>query len=77
MSNAPSIDNDDIALVWRKSRFSNASGDCVEVAILPRGGAAVRDSKDPQGLQLRFSASEWVAFIDGAKAGVFDLPPAA
>ncbi|MEU4230754.1 DUF397 domain-containing protein [Nonomuraea sp. NPDC026600] len=76
MSDTPSIDSDDTALVWRKSRFSNVSGDCVEVAALPRGGAAVRDSKDPQGLQLQFSASEWVAFIDGAKAGEFDLPSA-
>ncbi|MEU7740432.1 DUF397 domain-containing protein [Nonomuraea sp. NPDC049158] len=76
MSDTPGTSSDDAALVWRKSRFSNASGDCVEVATLPRGGAAVRDSKDPHGLQLRFSASEWVAFIDGAKAGEFDLPSA-
>ncbi|MEU7858010.1 MULTISPECIES: DUF397 domain-containing protein [Nonomuraea] len=76
MSDTPSIDNDGAVLVWRKSRFSNASGDCVEVATLPGGGAAVRDSKDPQGLHLRFSASEWVAFVDGAKAGEFDLPSA-
>jgi len=35
----------------------------LEVAPLPGGGRAVRDSKDPDGPVLRFTAPEWTAFI--------------
>ena len=59
---------------WRKSSYSgNQGGACVEVAELVDGGRAVRDSKDPQGGVLRFTAAEWSAFLDGAKTGEFDL----
>ena len=58
---------------WRKSRRSNGGGgNCVEVATLPDGGAAVRDSKDPDGPILFFTPGEWVAFRDGMKDGEFD-----
>lgn len=59
-------------LSWAKSSFSFANGDCVEVASLPEGGVGVRDSKDTTGPVLRFTASEWVAFIAGAQNGEFD-----
>ena len=60
-------------LVWRKSARSNSSGgNCVEVAPLPDGGMAVRDSKDPDGPVLTFTAAEWAAFIGGVKDGEFD-----
>jgi hypothetical protein len=59
--------------VWRKSTRSNAGGDCVEVAQLPDGGRAVRDSKNPTGPILRFTAKEWATFIGGTKDGEFDL----
>jgi hypothetical protein len=36
-------------LRWVKSSLSYANGDCVEVARLPDGRLAVRDSKDPGG----------------------------
>jgi Domain of unknown function (DUF397) len=55
---------------FRRSTFSN-NGTCVEVAKLPDGGAAVRDSKDPASLVLTFTAQEWVAFVRGVKAGEF------
>ncbi len=56
-------------LVWRKSSYSGASGgNCVEVAGLRGGGHAVRDSKDPGGPALRFTAEEWRAFIRQLKA---------
>ena len=57
---------------WRKSRHST-SGNCVEVR-LHGGRVEVRDSKDPRGGVLRYTADEWDAFIAGAKDGEFDLP---
>lgn len=60
-------------LTWRKSTYSGAnSSDCVEVAVLPNGGRAVRDSKDPNGPRLAFTASEWRAFTAGVKDGEFE-----
>lgn len=56
---------------WVKSSLSYASGDCVEVASLPDGQVGVRDSKDTEGPILRFTASEWKAFIGGVRNGEF------
>lgn len=44
----------------------------MKVAALGDGGRAVRDSKDPNGPMLRFTATEWAAFLDGTKNGEFD-----
>lgn len=48
--------------VWRKSSRSSSQGsNCIETAV--RGaGVAVRDSKDPDGGQLRVSPTAWRAF---------------
>ena len=60
-------------LRWRKSSRSNNGGNCVEIAELPGGGRAVRDSKNPDGPVLAFTREEWAAFVEGAKDGEFDL----
>jgi hypothetical protein len=57
---------------WIKSSLSFSNSNCVQVATLPDGSIAVRDSKDPAGDVLRFTPDEWRAFIEGAKAGEFD-----
>ncbi|MBP5867643.1 DUF397 domain-containing protein [Streptomyces sp. LBUM 1485] len=59
------------SLVWVKSSYSGDNSNCVEVAALQRGHA-VRDSKNPNGPMLAFTAEEWGAFISGAKSGEFD-----
>jgi Domain of unknown function (DUF397) len=56
---------------WVKSSFSYANGDCVQVARLPDGQIGVRHSKDPCGPVLRFTLSEWAAFISGVQDGEF------
>lgn len=58
-------------LVFHKSSYSNGQGECIEVADVPTGGAAVRDSKDTQGPVLRFTAGGWSAFVAGVHAGEF------
>lgn len=59
--------------VWRKSTRSNGSGQCVQVAEVA-GVVAMRDSKNPDGPALVFSAAEWRAFVAAARDGQFDLP---
>lgn len=66
-------DQSGVNLVWRKASTSQVNGNCVEVALVPGGGVAVRDSKDPDGPVLRFSASEWAAFVEGVANGEFGL----
>lgn len=56
---------------WQKSSFSAANGNCVEIAHDDKW-TLVRDSKFPQGTQLRFTVGEWEAFLTGAKSGEFD-----
>ncbi|MGH3194301.1 MAG: DUF397 domain-containing protein [Streptosporangiaceae bacterium] len=48
---------------WRKSRYSTAQGNCVEVA--GHGSAVlVRDTQDRVGVVLRFSPAVWRSFAD-------------
>ncbi|MFI6481476.1 DUF397 domain-containing protein [Nonomuraea sp. NPDC050663] len=60
-------------MAWRKSSFSLANGECVEVARLSTGDVVVRHSKDPEGAMLHYSAGEWTAFVAGVIKGEFDL----
>jgi Domain of unknown function (DUF397) len=60
---------------WIRSRRSGPTGgNCVEVAFLPSGQIAMRNSRHPQGPALIFTRSEWDAFLGGAKDGEFGRP---
>ncbi|ETA00765.1 DUF397 domain-containing protein [Frankia sp. CcI156] len=65
------IEFDRDGLSWQLSSYTNGSGACVEVASLPEGGRAVRDSKDRSGPILVFTAAEWTAFVAGVRDGEF------
>lgn len=58
---------------WFKSTRSNDTSDCVETAMVEGAGVAVRDSKDPQGPQLRFTSQAWTEFLADVKGGKYDL----
>jgi hypothetical protein len=60
-------------LPWRKSSTTTDSRDCIEVAIT-KDAVFVRYAQDPRGSILRFTVSEWRAFLAGARRGRFDLP---
>jgi hypothetical protein len=51
---------------WRKSSFSAANGNCVEVGELD-GFIGVRDSKDISQPSLSFTSAQWQAFVGGIK----------
>ncbi|WP_348537356.1 DUF397 domain-containing protein [Nocardia carnea] len=53
---------------WVKSSYSQAGGECVEVAQLA-DGVGVRDSKNPTGPALVFGPTEWAGFLRAVSAG--------
>jgi hypothetical protein len=55
--------------MWRKSSYSGGSGNCVEVTGNLPSAVGVRDSKDPDGQPLVFTARAWRAFADQVKSG--------
>lgn len=59
------------SLGWRKTRRSMANGNCVEVRPV-NGGIAVRDSKNPSGYVLAYSAPSWRAFTQATRQGHYD-----
>jgi hypothetical protein len=83
------MDIDADGICWHKSTHSNSASNCVEVAWVTsshsasnqncvqaaKGGDAVlvRDSKDPEGPVLRFTPSEWDAFVGGVRNGEFNF----
>lgn len=46
---------DQMGLAWRKGKAGDPNGACVEVAPLPDGGIAVRNSRHPSGSALIYS----------------------
>lgn len=60
---------------WRKSSFSGGADSgtgCVEVAFLPDGAVALRDTKDRALAPHHYPGAEWRAFLAGVRAGEFD-----
>jgi hypothetical protein len=72
LSSAPRRDGAASGSRWVKSSLSFANGDCVEVANLPDGCIGVRHSRAAEGPILRFTRSEWRAFVGGVRNGEFD-----
>ncbi|MBL1080105.1 DUF397 domain-containing protein [Nocardia sp. 2] len=60
-----------LKLLWHKAGGCE-SGACVEVARVPDGRVAVRDSKNPLGGALVFTPQQWDEFLAGAARGEFD-----
>jgi Domain of unknown function (DUF397) len=61
--------SDAFAPDWRKSSYSWANGDCVEVASRSGGPIRVRDSQDACGATLAFDRSQWNAFVGVVRDG--------
>ena len=70
--NARKLRSRNSALDWAKSSLSHANGDCVEVTGLSGELIMVRDSKKAKGPILRFTPTEWDAFVGGVRKGEFD-----
>jgi Domain of unknown function (DUF397) len=51
---------------WRKSIYSFANGNCVEVGT-GQGVVAVRDSTDPDGPVIDVSLRAWIEFTEYVK----------
>jgi hypothetical protein len=58
-------------LNWRKALRSMNNGNCAEIGSVP-GVVLVRDSKDKQGVVLRYRSDSWYQFVREARMGRFD-----
>lgn len=59
-----------VEIQWRKSSFSEQSGNCLELAVIG-GHVLLRESDDPDVI-VRTTPAKLEAFLAGAKAGEFD-----
>jgi len=55
---------------WRKSSYSAANGDCVEVGQLGGGRIGVRDSKNGAQPALGLTTAAWRTFVGEVKRDV-------
>lgn len=62
----------EISKDWYKSSASTGANNCVETRVFADGSVDVRNSKNPEGAQVRFTAGEWEAFVAGVKNGEFE-----
>lgn len=63
-----------LPVTWRKASYSSSNGgNCIEVGEGLPGLAPVRDSKDPHGPALLFTADALASFVAGVKSGDFPL----
>ena len=58
--------------LFRKSNYSTAAANCVEIAGLPAGQHAVRDSQNRHLGGFLFPTQAWGAFLASVKTGEFD-----
>jgi hypothetical protein len=59
-------------LAWHKSRYSNPSGNCVEMARVQDSQIAVRNSRHVDGPALVYTRDEIAALLLGIRDGDFD-----
>jgi hypothetical protein len=57
---------------WRKSSRSATGSQCVEIGYT-RGLILARDSKNPTGLTLAFSQTQWTEFLNAVKNNDLNL----
>jgi hypothetical protein len=58
---------------WRKSSFSGANNNCVEIAGNLPGIVAIRDSQNPDGPALAVTRARWAAFTAALRAAEHGL----
>ncbi len=54
-------------------KLSSFTHKCCCVAVRMGDTVDVRDTKHPDGPTVSFNKDEWSAFVDGVKAGEFDV----
>jgi hypothetical protein len=59
---------------WHTSSFSGNNGTCVQIAALPNGRIAVRNSNYPEDGIILFTRTEINAWITRIKTGELDNP---
>jgi hypothetical protein len=59
---------------WRTSSFSGNNGTCVQIAALPNGRIAVRNSNHPEDGIILSTRTEINAWITRIKTGELDNP---
>jgi hypothetical protein len=62
MEETITMNSESIIGPWVKSSYSDTGANCIETARTMSGAIAVRDSKNPDGAKLIFSAAGWRSF---------------